>query len=210
MSFVLVTGNPDKAVEAERILGRRPEIEPLDLPEIQSLDLAEVLTAKAREAWRRLRDAGRPTPVVVEETGLELSALNGFPGPLVKWMLEAVGAEGVARVGLAQDDPGVAAVCALAYYDRPVTRDAAEAEEEILLVGAGRTDGTLTLPPRGEHGFGWDPVFVPQGETRTYAELAPAEKDRIGHRGRAWRNFRDVLRRAGLLEGPAAGAAESP
>lgn len=193
-SFVLVTGNPDKAIEAERILGYRPDIEPLDLPEVQSLDLEEVLVAKARAAWQGLADAGRPTPVVVEETGLELSAMNGFPGPLVKWMLEAVGAEGVARAGLALGNPGVAAVCALAYFDRP------DAGDEVLLVGGGRTGGTLALPPRGEHGFGWDPVFVPDGETLTYAELTPDRKDEIGHRGRAWRHFREVLREAGRLE----------
>lgn len=195
-SFVLVTGNPDKAIEAERILGYRPEIEPLDLPEVQSLDLEEVLVAKARAAWQSLADARRLTPVVVEETGLELSAMNGFPGPLVKWMLESLGAEGLARAGLALGDPGVAAVCALAYLDYPDGPDG----EELLLLGGGRTDGTLTLPPRGEHGFGWDPVFVPEGETLTYAELSPDRKDEIGHRGRAWRHFRDVLREVGRLE----------
>ena len=194
MSFVLVTGNPDKAIEAERILGYRPEIEPLDLPEMQSLDLEEVLVAKARAAWHGLAAIGRETAVVVEETGLELAAMNGFPGPLVKWMLEAIGAEGVARTGLALGNPGVAAVCSLAYYERPGGGD------EILLVGRGRTEGTLILPPRGEHGFGWDPVFVPAGESRTYAELAPATKDEIGHRGRAWRHFREVLHRAGRLD----------
>jgi len=198
-AFVLVTGNPDKAAEAERILGCRPAIEALDLPEVQSLDLEVVLIAKAREAWHRLRaagprDAGRSSAVVVEETGLELSAMNGFPGPLVKWMLEAVGAEGVARTALALGDPGVAAVCGLALYD--VTN----AGVETLRVAWGRTDGTLTLPPRGDRGFGWDPVFVPEGETRTYAELAPEEKDALGHRGRAWRRFRDVLRNSGHLE----------
>ena len=196
MSFVLVTGNPDKAVEAERILGYRPEIEPLDLPEIQSLDLGEVLIAKARAAWQSLADAGRPTAVVVEETGLELASMNGFPGPLVKWMLESLGAEGLARAALALGDPGVAAVCALAYLDC----SDGSGGDELLLIGGGRTDGTLTLPPRGEHGFGWDPVFVPEGETLTYAELSPETKDEIGHRGRAWRHFRGVLRKAGRLE----------
>ena len=206
MTFVLVTGNPGKAAETERILGFRPDIQSVDLPEIQSLNLLEVLEAKAREAWRRLRDAGRRGPVVVEETGLELSAMNGFPGPLVKWMLEAVGAEGVARAGLALGDPGVAAVCGLAYFDRPkidratTGRADLESDEELLLVAVGRADGVLTLPPRGEHGFGWDPVFVPEGETLTYAELSSERKDEIGHRGRAWRKFRDVLRQAGRLE----------
>lgn len=177
LPFVLVTGNPSKGREAERILGRRLEIRPLDLPEIQSLDLRLVLAAKAEEAWRRLRQ-----PVVVEETGLELAAFNGFPGPLVKWMLEAVGAAGIARAALALGDGGVVARCALRLQDGG---DA--------IVAEGSTAGALVLPPRGSGGFGWDPVFVPAGETRTYGELADEEKDRIGHRGRAWRALLEKL-----------------
>ncbi|MCZ6506936.1 MAG: hypothetical protein O7A04_02645, partial [Acidobacteria bacterium] len=89
--FVLVTSNPCKLAETRRILGCEIESLDLDLPEIQSLDLAEVLRAKADEAARHAVGA-----FVVEETGLELAALNGFPGPLVKWMLAAIGAEGIA------------------------------------------------------------------------------------------------------------------
>ena len=123
--------------------------------------------------------------MVVEETGLELRALNGFPGPFVRWMLEAVGAEGIARIGLALGDPRAAALCMLAWTDG-----------ERLQVGSGRTEGELVLPPRGEQGFGWDPVFLPEGESRTYGELEDPEKDRIGHRGRAWRALLVELDRA--------------
>jgi non-canonical purine NTP pyrophosphatase (RdgB/HAM1 family) len=168
--FTLVTGNPDKRAEAERILGRPVDCAPLDLPEPQSLDLLEVLRAKGEEAFRRL---GRP--VVVEETGLELAALNGFPGPLVKWMLEAVGAEGIARTGLALGNAAVTARCALLWTDG-----------RGELIGEGATAGTLVLP-RGSGGFGWDPAFLPAGEQLTYGELPPETKDRLGHRGRAWR-----------------------
>jgi non-canonical purine NTP pyrophosphatase (RdgB/HAM1 family) len=171
-SFVLVTGNADKRAEAERILGFPLECVPLDLPELQALDLLEVLRAKGAEAFRRLR-----RPVVVEETGLELAALDGFPGPLVKWMLQAVGAAGIARVGLALGEPGVTARCALLWTD---------GNREVI--GEGATRGTL-VPPRGAGGFGWDPVFLPDGEERTYGELAAADKDRLGHRGRAWRDL---------------------
>ena len=75
--FALVSSNPGKIQEASRILGASLESVALDLPEIQSADLLEVLRAKGEEAWRRLQ-----RPLVVEETGLELAALNGFPGPL--------------------------------------------------------------------------------------------------------------------------------
>ncbi len=176
-AFTLVTGNRNKLIEAERILGAKLECEPLDLPEIQSLDLIEVLRAKGEEAWRRLR-----RPVVVEETGLDLDALGGFPGPLVKWMLEAVGPEGIARTAHALGDPRATARCALIYLDGETER-----------IAEGETSGELVLEPRGAGGFGWDPIFVPDGSQETYAELGSDIKDRLGHRGRAWRRLRQSL-----------------
>lgn len=175
--FVLVTGNPGKLRETERLLGRSVESVEVDLPEIQSLDLTEVLTAKAAEAARHT-----DRPFVVEETGLELATLNGFPGPLVKWMLAAVGPEGIARVALATGNPGVTARCALLFQDG-----------ERQVVAEGTTAGSLVLPARGEHGFGWDPVFLPDGSERTYGELSDSDKDRFSHRGGAWRALAAAL-----------------
>ncbi len=186
VSFVLVTGNPGKRREAERLLGGRIETVDLDLPEIQSDDLHQVLLAKGEEAWRRV---GRP--LVVEETGLELDALGGFPGPLVKWMLGRIGADGIARTALALGDPGVVARCALLFRD-----------ERGSVTAEGTTRGDLVLPPRGDGGFGWDPVFVPEGETRSYAELDGETKDRLGHRGRAWRALSARLREERVADDP--------
>ena len=158
LAFTLVTGNADKRAEAERILGSPVEWVALDLPEPQSLDLLEVLRAKGLEAFRRL---GRP---------------------LVKWMLQAVGAEGIARLGLALGEARVTARCALLWTD---------GAREVI--GEGATAGTL-VTPRGTGGFGWDPAFLPDGEARTYGELPAADKDRLGHRGRAWRDLLAKLR----------------
>ncbi len=171
--FVLVTGNQDKLAESERIVGHPLEHADVDLPEIQSLDLLEVLAAKGEEAWRRLE-----RPLVVEETGLELDALGGFPGPLVKWMLEAVGPEGMARTAHALGDPGAVARTALLYRDGDQT-----------VIVQGETRGTLLPSPAGERGFGWDPIFVPEGRELSYAQLPPDEKDALSHRSRAWREF---------------------
>jgi len=168
---VLVTGNPNKVREAQRLCGFPVEHADIELPEIQSTSLAEVAHEKARTAWRRLK-----RPVIVEETGLELVAMNGFPGPLVKWMLDAIGADGIARTAHALGDARAAAVSILVLHDGSSS-----------CIGAGRTEGELVLPPRGDHGFGWDPVFRPDGEPGTYAELGDRRKDEIGHRGRAWR-----------------------
>lgn len=171
--FVLVTGNAGKIAEARLAMGMALEAVEVDLPEIQSLDYLEVLRAKAEEAWRRV---GRP--LVVEEAGLDLAALNGFPGPLVKWMLQAVGAEGLARAAAALGDVRASARCFLLYKD---------GDREI--VAEGRTEGALVLPGRGRHGFGWDPVFQPDGSELTFAELTGAEKGAVSHRGKAWREM---------------------
>jgi non-canonical purine NTP pyrophosphatase (RdgB/HAM1 family) len=187
-AIAFVTGNPGKLAEARRIwagggaAGPRLEAVELELPEIQSLDLLEVLRAKGEEAWRRLR-----RPLVVEETGFEIDAFGGFPGPLVKWMLQALGPEGMARAALAvaerEGRTGAAVARCMTLY-----RDA-----ERELVGEGAERGTLVLPPRGDQGFGWDPVFLPEGESRTYGELPAEDKDRIGHRGKAWRDLKRKL-----------------
>lgn len=168
---VLVTGNHNKVVEARRLCGANLASVNVELPEIQSLDIFEVLHHKAEEAGRHV--AG---PFIVEETGLELDAMNRFPGPLVKWMLDAIGAEAISRVANLLQNDRATARCCLEFRDR-----------DRSIVAEGSTSGRLVLPPRGDNGFGWDPVFVPDGETLTYAELPPSEKDRLSHRGRAWR-----------------------
>jgi non-canonical purine NTP pyrophosphatase (RdgB/HAM1 family) len=173
LPYVLVTGNPGKLAEARRLAGAGLGAVEMDLPEIQSLDLLEVLRHKGEDAWRRLR-----RPLVVEEAGLDLAAFGGFPGPLVKWMLEAAGAGTIARAALALGDPCAVARAAL-YY-----RDAAR-----TLVAEGSTAGTLVFPGRGEHGFGWDPVFQAEGLHRTFGEITGPEKDALSHRGKAWREL---------------------
>jgi len=176
--FVLVTGNPGKLAEARRLAGLDFESVAIDLPEVQSLSYEEIVREKAAEAWRLLG-----APLVVEEAGLGLSALGGFPGPLVRWMLEAAGPEAIARTGIALGDPRATATCLLLYKD---------ADREILAEGV--THGILIAPGRGSNGFGFDPVFVPDRSGLTYGELKGPEKDATSHRGKAWR---ELLRRLG-------------
>lgn len=169
---VLVTGNAHKLDEARRLVGRGLAARGIDLPEIQSLDLAEILAAKAQAAL----EACPGETVVVEDVGLELDALDGFPGPLIKWMLETMGAAGLARLAHTLGADGATARCGLLL---------ARGDERVYAEGV--TVGRLLPSPRGERGFGWDPIFVPEGEERTYAEVPARRKDAIGHRGLAWR-----------------------
>lgn len=169
-AFVLVTSNENKWREAQRILGRSLARAKLDLPEIQAATTAEVALHKARAAFAELK-----RPVVVEDAGIELRAFGGFPGPFIKYWEILGGLESICRAVDGPKDRGVVAVCALGVC----TADGAYIVE-------GRTEGTIAERPRGTGGFGWDAIFVPVGETRTFGEMTAEEKDRISHRRRAW------------------------
>lgn len=176
--LVFVTSNAGKLREAEAVLGVQLDHQGLDLPELQSLDLEEVVRHKARTAFDRLR-----RPVLVEDTALELAGMRGFPGPLVRFLLDSVGPEGISRLSACFGDAGATARCIAA---------AADGEETVL--GLGAVAGEIAASPRGGHGFGWDSVFVPQaGDGRTYAEMDGETKNAISHRRLALQDLRRAL-----------------
>jgi len=181
MPYTLVTSSPHKAEEIAAITGHTFPASALDLPEIQSLDLREVLRHKAREAYGRL---GRP--VVVEDVSLELNGLNGFPGPLVKWLLKAAGPQGLIALCRGAGEWRARAVCGVLGWDG-VHETWAE----------GIVEGTIAPEPRGVSGFGWDPVFIPDGRERTFAEMKADEKNAVSHRGTAWRGLISRLKADG-------------
>jgi len=175
MKAIFLTTNEHKRREVQEILGVELEGAALgDLPEIQSLDFDEVATAKALAAREAL---GRPDyPVIVEDSGLVIGALNGLPGPLTKLFLSTVGNRGLLRMLAGEEDRSALAVCAVAV---------AEAGGEIRAF-RGEVAGTVAPEPRGEGGFGYDAIFVPEGGSLTYAELGE-EKNADSHRARAFR-----------------------
>jgi non-canonical purine NTP pyrophosphatase (RdgB/HAM1 family) len=176
--LVFVTSSGDKYREAQAILGVPLEREALDLPEPQGLDVVAVAREKARAAHRLL---GRP--VLVEDTSLELAALGGFPGPMVRWLLEAAGPAAIARILDPFPDRSARARCAALAWD---------GEREWL--GVGEVRGRIESEARGSSGFGWDVVFAPEwGAGRTYAELTPEEKNACSHRRLALEALRRSL-----------------
>ena len=172
MKAVFVTTNEHKRSEVERILGVDLERAAPDVPEVQALDFAEVATQKARSAYDAL---GRPPhPIFVEDSGLVIGAWNGLPGALTKWFLSSVGHQGLLKM-LCGEDRRARAVCAVAVTDN-----------------RGEVEGALAPEPRGEGGFGWDPIFVPEGSGLTYAQMGEA-KNEDSHRARAFRQVRGWL-----------------
>lgn len=179
--LVFLTSNAGKAREASAFLGRPVAARALDLPEIQSLDFGEVVVAKALAAVERLG-----VPVLVEDSGLSLPAWKGYPGPLTKYAVGAVGEAGFARLAHAWGDARAEAVSALGLAWPG-------AAPEDVVVAEGRVPGALAAEPRGANGFGWDVVFVPEGEARTFAEMSAEEKNARSHRARAFGELKRLL-----------------
>jgi non-canonical purine NTP pyrophosphatase (RdgB/HAM1 family) len=178
--LVFVTSNESKRREAEAVLGFSLCHRALDLVEPQSLDLHEVVRSKAAAGFELVK-----APVLVEDTGLELLGLGGFPGPLIRWLLASVGASGICRIAYAFGDPRAVARCVACATDGSET-----------VVGEGAVFGSIALEPRGTGGFGWDVAFIPDdGDGRTYGEMGDDEKNAISHRRRAFIALRDALSR---------------
>ncbi len=175
--IVFITGNENKLREARQILGVDIVSKKLDLREVQGVDLEEVIEDKLSHAYKILKK-----PVMVEDTGLFLKALNGFPGALIKLLLDRVGREGVVKVLEGFDDKEVVAKCAVGF-----TSDGKD-----LKVFIGEIEG-LIVSPCGESGFGWDPIFQPKGYDKTFAEMSAEEKNGISHRCKALKKFKDYL-----------------
>jgi XTP/dITP diphosphohydrolase len=187
VKLVLATRNRAKLEELRRILAPLVPVEVLGLDDVPAYDevpesgatFEDNALIKAREAVRRTG-----LPAVADDSGLAVDALNGMPGVLsARWAGSAASDEANLRLVLEQvaDVPdarrGAAFVCAAVL----VTPGGLER------VVRGEMAGTLLRAPRGTNGFGYDPVFVPTGHDRTTAEMTPAEKDAISHRGIAFR-----------------------
>jgi inosine triphosphate pyrophosphatase len=141
----------------------------LDLPEIQELDPRVVIQAKVQQAF--MHHAG---PILVDDTSLAIEGLGGLPGPFVKWFERAVGLEGVYKMAKASGNTKATASCILGYAKNPDSVQFFEGVHEGELVA-----------PRGSNSFGWDPLFLPKGHTKTFAEMTAEEKDAISHRKKA-------------------------
>jgi XTP/dITP diphosphohydrolase len=186
-TILLASRNPKKLAELRRILAPRlPDVQVVGLGDVATYDevpetgstFAENALLKAREGHRH---AGLPT--VADDSGLVVDALNGMPGIFsARWSGRHGDDEGNLRLVLGQlaDVPderlGAAFVAAVAYVD-----------DTHEIVVDGRMPGRLIREPRGDNGFGYDPIFVPDGHEVTSAELDSDAKDAISHRGQALR-----------------------
>lgn len=182
-TITFVTGNKKKLEEVKQILGG-DELgfdltnQKIDLPELQG-DAFEIAKEKCRLAAKEVNGA-----VLTEDTSLCFNALNGMPGPYIKWFLENCGHDGLNRMLDGFDDRSGYAQTIVAYSAGPGCE---------VKVFEGVTNGKI-VRPRGPLDFGWDPIFEPdEGEGKTYAEMTKEFKNSISHRGRSFQKVREFF-----------------
>jgi len=175
VKLTVVTTNAGKVREIAEFFGDAIEVSQvsLDIPEERSVDVSKIAEGKARFAFGALR-----VPVLVDDTGFSVDALNGFPGPYAAFVLHTIGNQGILKLMEGVEERGARFTTAIAYAD-----------EKGVLVFSGTIEGTIVRKPRGTGGFGYDPIFQ-YGEL-TLAELPLAEKSRVSHRAQALAQFRD-------------------
>ena len=202
MKVVLATKNPHKLEEILSILGEIPGVEFLTFRDIPLPDVEETGGTLEENAILKATSVARETglPALAEDTGLEVEALGGAPGVRS------------ARFAGENKDYRANNEKLLGLLKGVTDRRARFRTVAVLALPDGRTwtaegvlEGRIAETPRGEGGFGYDPLFIPERETRTLAEMSPEEKNRISHRRKALEAMRSILEELaqGGFNGPA-------
>ncbi len=178
MNIYLVTGNLNKVKEVEAILGHPIKNVDLKLDEIQELDPKKIAQHKVLQAWEKTQE-----PIFVLDQSLYIDCLNGFPGPLIHWFWTTIGLEKTCEIAASYNNHKISTETLLAYYDG--------AKVEYF---SGICAGTIPESPRGDQGWGWDPIFIPEGFDLTYGEMEPVEATKIRSYRIAVEKFREFLK----------------
>jgi len=177
--IVFITSNKNKFKEAEKLitpLGFKLIQKNPGYPEIQSDSLEEVV----RYGIEYLRD--KFDTFFLEDSGLFIKSLKNFPGVFSKFVFTTIGNEGIVKLmeNIKMRDAVFRAV--IGYYD---------GEAKIF---KGECKGRISEEIRGDHGFGYDPIFIPQGCEKTFGEMMTEEKNQYSHRGKALKGFVQYLK----------------
>ena len=182
MGIYYITGRDEKFKEVSELIEGLTHRR-VNLDEIQSNDQVSIIKNKLHSAWMYF---GGTAPVIVDDTGLYLNCLNGFLGPLIRWFLEKIGDMGIYNLCYnCAGEVGAKAQAVIGYkwaYN-----------EEKFFVGS--VDGKI-VSPRGQNNFsssGFDRIFQPNGETKTFAEMTFEDKIKISHRTKAILQLKEFL-----------------
>jgi len=175
--ILFITGNQKKAEEVKAITGLDVTAQNLDIAEIQALDVEEVAKAKALEAFKLTGQ-----PVIIDDTGMSIDALNGLPGALVAWFLDTLQPKGILKLLVQEKNRKASVSTCIAYAD-----------QTGVFTFTGTVKGNLADSPRGDGGFGYDPIFIPEEQNKTYAEMSSEEKNQVSMRKIALLKFKDFM-----------------
>lgn len=175
--ILFITGNKSKLEEVRDITGLDIVSRKLDISEIQALDVRDVAEAKALSAFKKTGQA-----VIVDDTGMSIDAINGLPGAFVSWFLDTLGPEGILDLLRNKKNRKASVSTCIAYAD-----------ETGVYTFLGTVDGSISINLSGDNGFGYDPIFIPEGYSQTYAEMSNSEKNEISMRKIALMKFKEYI-----------------
>lgn len=178
MKLIFATSNQNKIDEVKRITNLEIEGTSLEIEEIQSLDPVKVAVEKAKAYFNELK-----IPLLVEDTSLSFNGLGGLPGPYINDFAKALGNNGL--IELLQNRDNRRAVAQVTF--------ALILDENTIHTFEGKVEGVITNEEKGTNGFGWDPVFIPTGSDKTFAEMQDSEKDRYSMRAKALAFLQEFL-----------------
>ncbi len=173
------TGNLHKFNESRKILAEY-EISVAMLKiktlEVQADDIKEIAKVSALNIAREIN-----LPIIVEDAGLFIEALNGFPGPYSSYVYRTIGINGILKLLEGIENRRAQFKSVVAFYD---------SNSKSLKCFQGTVEGTITNEPRGHGGFGFDPIFEPNEQPeKTFGEMSTEEKNKFSHRAKALRKF---------------------
>lgn len=181
MEVTFVTNNDNKFEEVKRLLLRyNINVKQLKIPmvEIQAESLREIVIYKMANLTAIVK-----SPFIVEDSGLFILALNGFPGPYSSYVFKKIGNEGILKLLRGIDHREAKFKCVIAYME----------VNNIFKIFEGDSVGRISDAPRGKFGFGFDPIFIPQGFNNTLAEMNIDQKNKVSHRGKACRKLAEYI-----------------
>jgi len=180
MRLAFITSNPGKVEEARKYfqpLGVEVYQLKVAYPEVQADTLEEVAEYGVKWLAERIEE-----PFFLDDSGLFIDALRGFPGVYSAYVYKTLGIGGILKLLAGEENRSAHFKSVIAYWDGE------------LHIFTGRVEGEITTEPRGELGFGFDPIFKPCGFDKTFAEMTTEEKNKISHRGRALKAFAEWLK----------------
>jgi len=174
------TSNKNKLHELKKILPIEIKSVELSLEEIQETDVQKVAEDKAKKAFEL---TGKT--VMVEDTGIYLDCLKGFPGALGRWMEKTCGYAVLCDIVKFNKNNSVVTKTCFSFF-----------EKDLCQSFLGETPGIISETPKGNLGFGWDLIFIPEGSEKTQAEMLPEEKNSVSCRYKAILKLKEFLLKA--------------